>query len=115
MDKWGFEIKRNQERYSWFKLLLEPTRYAGTRSSMPIRKRGVVPTLETKRPVDLVADYLSCLRKHTLETLQRKYKSAFMDVTPIDYILTVPAVSIFPQSSNRVSAWRLLTGAEDVE
>lgn len=53
------------------------------------------PKLETKRPVDLVADYLSCLRKHTLESLIRKYGGAFLDATPIDYILTVPAVSIF--------------------
>lgn len=96
MDKWGFEIKRNQERISWFKLLLEPTLYAATHS-MPIRKRSVRPTpqLETKRPVDLVADYLSCLRKHTLECLKRKYGRAFLEATPIDYILTVPAVSIF--------------------
>lgn len=96
MDKWGFEIKRNQERISWFKLLLEPTLYAATHS-MPIRMRSARATLqvETKKPVDLVADYLSCLRKHTLESLKRKYGEPFLDATPIDYILTVPAVSIF--------------------
>lgn len=94
VDKWGFEIKANQDRLSWFKLLLEPPKYATTHTSTLQRTSNQIPALKSKKPVDVVADYLSCLRNHTLETLRRTYGRPFLEETPIDYIMTVPAVSV---------------------
>lgn len=94
VDKWGFEIKPNQKRLSWFKLLLEPPRYATIHTPALIQTKNQTPILDTKRPVDVVADYLSCLRNHTLERLKRTYSRAFLAETPIDYIMTVPAVRV---------------------
>lgn len=90
IHKWGFEIKPSVARLKWFKLLLDPTKYASNSSSTIARTKALIP--RSKRPVNVVADYLSCLRKHTLKTLERSYSKAFVDVTPIDYCLTVPAV-----------------------
>lgn len=93
MSKWGYEIGDGDERLVWFKLLLDPGRHSITRSSVLARTVELVPTdPRAKEPVDVVADYLSCLGKHTLDTLQKVYGRALLDMTPIDYNLTVPAV-----------------------
>lgn len=59
--------------------------------------RSVPPTgfmaLPTgKEAVDVVADYLSGLYKHTLARLALNYGKEFVDVTPIEFVLTVPAI-----------------------
>lgn len=46
----------------------------------------------SKAAVDVVADYLRSLKEHTIDTLERNFGKEFLEVTPIDYILTVPAV-----------------------
>lgn len=56
-----------------------------------------------KQPVDVVADYLCCLRNHTLDVLKRKYSRAFLAETPIDYVMTVPAVSVLFQFGFQVA------------
>lgn len=98
MHKWGFEIKPSVARLKWFKLLLDPTKYASNTSPTIVRTKALIPS--SKRPVNVVADYLSCLKKHTTKALERAYGKAFVEVTPVDYCLTVPAVSnslLFPR------------------
>ncbi|KAL0631947.1 hypothetical protein Q9L58_009174 [Maublancomyces gigas] len=90
VHKWGFEIKPSVARLKWFKLLLDPTKYASNTSSTIARTKALIPS--SKRPVNVVADYLSCLKKHTTKALERAYGKAFVDVTPVDYCLTVPAI-----------------------
>lgn len=46
----------------------------------------------SKTTVDVIADYLRSLKEHTLETLERNFGKEFLEVTPVDWILTVPAV-----------------------
>lgn len=41
---------------------------------------------------EAVADYLSALHRHTLETLHRRYGEAFVRDTRTEWVLTVPAV-----------------------
>lgn len=93
MQKWGYEIRDGDEKLAWFKLLLDPTQYSTKKSSMLSRTVNLIPKgPKAKNPVDVVADYLTCLRKHTIHTLQKAYGEAFMKATPIEYTLTVPAV-----------------------
>jgi hypothetical protein len=75
------------------KLLLEPTKYISNNGTIN-STRSLILDRNTKEPVDVVADYLTCLRKHAIHCIQTTYGKAFLDATPIDYILTVPAVSI---------------------
>lgn len=91
MHKWGYEIRPGEERFSWIKLLLKPAGYLSTSSD----NEYSIPSSGDKRTVDLIADYLGCLRKHTLATIERRYGAAFLKATPIDYVLTVPAVRMF--------------------
>lgn len=85
---WGFEIKPGRERLGHLQLLLHPSQ-----SSATTEIRKLIPN--SKLPVDVVADYLSCLRKHTIETLRRTYGIQFMNVTHVNWVLTLPAVRIF--------------------
>lgn len=45
-----------------------------------------------KSVVDVISDFLESLKQHTMETLTRKFGKEFLDLTPIDWILAVPAV-----------------------
>lgn len=87
--KWGYQLKLSDERLAWFKLLLQPAEYTSSDCSIVT---GTQKLAAMKKPVDIVADYLSCLRKHFLETISGSLGKAFLEATPIDYTLTVPAV-----------------------
>lgn len=41
---------------------------------------------------DAVADYLSALQAHTMETLNRRFGASFVAKTKVEFVLTVPAV-----------------------
>lgn len=39
-----------------------------------------------------MADYLGALKRHTVDTLERNFGKEFLEATPIDWVMTVPAV-----------------------
>ncbi|PWW76350.1 actin-like ATPase domain-containing protein [Tuber magnatum] len=90
--KWGFGIPSRGSRLAWFKLLLDPTKYshASTANSPLARTQMLIPC--GKKPVDVVADYLSELYKHTIDHLEKSLGKDVVEVSPLDFILTVPAV-----------------------
>ncbi|KAI5837493.1 hypothetical protein DFP73DRAFT_568263 [Morchella snyderi] len=95
VHKWGYEIKEKEERLAWFKLLLDPTQYTSQNPSSSALSRTVDLLPEgprPKEPVHVVSDYLCCLKKHMLATLERSYGEVFMNAIPIKYTLTVPAM-----------------------
>ena len=49
-------------------------------------------SIHNKTVVDAVADYLTEIRAHTMDTLTRRYGEAFMSSTPVEFVLTCPAV-----------------------
>ncbi|PWW76345.1 actin-like ATPase domain-containing protein [Tuber magnatum] len=90
--KWGFGIPRKEPRLAWFKLLLDPTKYshASTANSPLARTQLLIPP--GKKPVDVVADYLSELYKHTIDHLEKSLGKDVVEVSSLEFILTVPAV-----------------------
>ncbi|RPA90381.1 actin-like ATPase domain-containing protein [Choiromyces venosus 120613-1] len=90
--KWGFGIPSKEPKLAWFKLLLDPSKYSlANATNSPLTKtRQMIPT--GKRPVNVVADYLSELHKHTIEHLVKTLGKEVVEVSPLDFILTVPAV-----------------------
>ena len=91
--KWGFGIPSKDKRLAWFKLLLDPTKYslANATNSPLARTLQLMPP--GKNPVDVVADYLSELYKHTIDHLEKALGKDMVDASPLDFILTVPAVT----------------------
>lgn len=92
---WGFEIPSGTTRYSCFKLLLDekasertyddPSLAAGVNS-------GVRPSLPDGKTVhDVTFEYLRLLYSHVMNEL-RDHSPSTLDVTPIHFILTVPAI-----------------------
>ena len=41
---------------------------------------------------DAVTDYLTMIRQHTMDQLSRRYGETFVQETPVEFVLTVPAV-----------------------
>lgn len=109
VHKWGYQLKFPDQPIAWFKLLLFPSMYSSADSSM-ISKALSLPS--GKKPVVIVADYLSCLRLHFLEIISGRIGKACMDATPIEYTMTVPAVPLPP---HRARFLTLLTAITDLE
>ena len=53
---------------------------------------NAAPHLYDHQPEKLATDYLTALRKHTEQILKFKLPRSVFDTTPIEYVITVPAV-----------------------
>ncbi|RYP14822.1 hypothetical protein DL765_006123 [Monosporascus sp. GIB2] len=82
--QWGFQVPPQapaEEVSEWFKLDLDPS------------LRPLTENKGTRRDAQkLVTDYLSKLGEHLLYTLRLKLGEALVRNTPLDFILTVPAI-----------------------
>jgi molecular chaperone DnaK (HSP70) len=88
--KWGFEFKPDQPRLRCIKLFLDrsqklPPFVSSHETATHLHSAG-------KSINDAVADYLTALRLHTMETMTRRYGQSFTDRIPVEWVLTVPAV-----------------------
>ena len=91
--KWGFQILDCQPRHQLFKLELdESKKYKTTTVSRDLPDpRGLPPGYDHSSS-RLISDYLEALRKHTEHVLRSKIPAPALATTPIEYIVTVPAV-----------------------
>ncbi|CAK4028306.1 heat shock 70 kDa 12B-like [Lecanosticta acicola] len=88
--RWGFQFKPEEPRLRCVKLFLDrnqqlPHFVSPLETASQLRKCG-------KTVIDAVTDYLTKIYEHTIETLTRRYGQGFIASTPIEFILTVPAV-----------------------
>lgn len=86
--RWGFEVPATDpQKLSWVKILLDPSQ---PRPTFVQPKKSTLP--RGKTPVSIVTDYLRALRAYTLLTLERRLGAEVVERTPVEYVLTVPAV-----------------------
>ena len=88
--KWGFQFKPEETRLRCVKLFLDrnqklPHFVSPLETAAQLRKCN-------RTVMDAVSDYLTKIYEHTIETLTRRYGESFMSTTPVDFVLTVPAV-----------------------
>ncbi|KAK4981697.1 hypothetical protein LTR28_002991, partial [Elasticomyces elasticus] len=88
--RWGFQFRPEEARIRCVKLFLDrnqklPHFVSPLDTAAQLRKCD-------KTVMDAVTDYLTQLYKHTMETLTRRYGESFMATTPVEFVLTVPAV-----------------------
>lgn len=112
---WGYEIPSGATRYSCFKLLLDEkaSERAYDDPSLAAGADGSVrPSLPNGKTVhDITFEYLRLLYRHVMNELRRYSKNTF-DVTPIHFILTVPAIwSHAAQRATLDAAKRALFGS----
>uniref|UniRef100_A0A8H7TU91 Uncharacterized protein n=1 Tax=Bionectria ochroleuca TaxID=29856 RepID=A0A8H7TU91_BIOOC len=75
--QWGFEIPESAKRIRFFKLKLDD----------PENERG-----DGETPEQLTKIYLSCLHEHFISILEKTLSSAVVRSTPMDFVVTVPAI-----------------------
>ncbi|KAG0644000.1 hypothetical protein HOY80DRAFT_1031541 [Tuber brumale] len=88
--KWGFQPSANNPRLRCLKLFLDRSQTLPPYIS-PLETAGMLRGVG-KTIIHAVTDYLSALYAHTIDTLTRRYGESFMAGTPLEWVLTVPAV-----------------------
>ncbi|KAF2724059.1 actin-like ATPase domain-containing protein [Polychaeton citri CBS 116435] len=88
--RWGFQFKPEDPRLRCIKLFLDrnqklPHFVSPLETAAQLRKCD-------RTVMDAVSDYLTKIYKHTMEMLTRRYGETFMSTTPVEFVLTVPAV-----------------------
>lgn len=88
--KWGFQFRPEDPRLRCIKLFLDRAQ------KLPFYVSPLETAAQLKRfnktVVDAVADYLTQLHHHTMDTLTRRYGESFMASTKVQWVLTCPAV-----------------------
>ena len=91
---WDYNIPAGAESVQWFKLLLlrdedlEPE----VRKSEPLLQARKYLQQNKKSAIDLIADYLRSLWKHTLETINRNRSQTVINALRFHVVITVPAI-----------------------
>jgi len=109
--KWGFQadeapagrqskgpqVNATNKTLQYMKLLLDPSQEKKGQGRVQLadplgltQMRKTVPP--GKLPVDVVSDYLKCLKEHALDVLSKSFGTDFWKSIPIEYHLTIPAV-----------------------
>ncbi|KAG5971234.1 hypothetical protein E4U55_001289, partial [Claviceps digitariae] len=99
--QWGFQIPENAKRHRFFKLKLdEPD----------------TPNGDGDTPLQLTKIYLSCLHDHFIRVLENKLSSAVVQATPMDFVVTVPAIwsNTAKQATERAAAMAGFCGSRRI-
>ncbi|EXJ65390.1 hypothetical protein A1O7_01731 [Cladophialophora yegresii CBS 114405] len=95
-DAWGYEVEPGSKSYAWTKLLLDARSQAARYDDPTLRThmgRGLLQLPPGKKAVQVVGDYLKKVHDHLIDAIIEKCGgSDILDVTPIEYWLTVPAI-----------------------
>jgi hypothetical protein len=82
-----------QERPDELQLILDALNGMKNLDFEEIKKRNGLPSYPGKDPVDMVAEYLSEVRKYVMKHPPGDINETFLSTVPIDLVVTVPAVS----------------------
>lgn len=81
--------------YSWTKLLLDESMNLTTLDDPLLHRTAngsIIGVPAGKSAGDVVCDYLTFLYQHCIEQLERHLSPALLDVTPLEFWFTMPAV-----------------------
>lgn len=127
--QWGYDIGKNALTLIWTKLELDE----GERSEelqlilnalkgmrnldfREIRNQNGLPSYPAREPEDVIADYLSEVRKYAMINPPGKINRTFLNMVPIDLVVTVPSVSdaVYPIAGfSLISAQDLVRKSEE--
>jgi hypothetical protein len=105
-SQWGFDIAPGSLKFVWTKLELDQQERPeelvlilkaldGMKNLDPekIREADRFPSYPAKDPVDIVAEYLTKAREYVRDHPPNRLHPTYLSMTPIDLVVTVPAVS----------------------
>ncbi|OBT43288.1 hypothetical protein VE00_06923 [Pseudogymnoascus sp. WSF 3629] len=90
--KWGFQIEPDVESHQWFKLDLESKYSPDTALSTRYPHSNILPPNIHHNAQQLTTDYLKALKKHLMYILELQLGALQAKITPLQFVLTVPAV-----------------------
>ncbi|KAF6221406.1 hypothetical protein HO133_002261 [Letharia lupina] len=101
--RWGFQIKDPEQRHQWFKLALDSSQARDMDlASQYTDPRACPPPYDAEK---LATDFMTALRQHTVRVLRHNVPESALLSTPIEYIITVPAMwSDMAQAKTRACA-----------
>lgn len=88
--RWGFQIKPEERRLRCLKLFLDRNQQLPNYVS-PLETANQLKKSD-RTVMDAVTDYLAQIRKHSMDTLSRRYGAGFEAHAKVEFVLTVPAV-----------------------
>ncbi|KAH8587270.1 hypothetical protein B0O99DRAFT_642186 [Bisporella sp. PMI_857] len=89
--KWGFQLDDDPERICFAKLYLDPSQIEAAQTLATFStKLGRLPP--NRKVTDGISKFLAALRDVALDRMAADWGKDFVDSTPVEYILTVPAV-----------------------
>lgn len=89
--KWGYELDEfDTHKVEGIKLLLDPDQPR----PLYLAVSDVQAELERlpKEPIDIAADYIEALYKHSMAVISGKWPEGFLSLLQKKFVLTVPAV-----------------------
>ena len=106
---WGYDIEVEVDAIEWFKLLLleECDIPNKLKDSQHLKKARHQLRSLGKNATEVVTDYLRELWNHTIAAIKKVKGSSLVDGTPIEVILTIPAIwksyakELMTQAANR--------------
>jgi len=117
---WGYSVPPSATAYCWTKLLLDRhTKLSdfddGALGNLGEGHHERIMELPPGKSVEsVVTDYLALLYKHMMRQLEQKISAALLDVIPIDFWFTLPAMwSIRAQNMTRDAALRAGFGSRE--
>jgi molecular chaperone DnaK (HSP70) len=91
VDKWGYNVRANDESFRWIKILLEPdSKY--TKVVEPVRKSNELLAKLGKTAVEVVSDYIREIWKYTMDDIQKRQGDDFREIYALKVVITVPAM-----------------------
>jgi hypothetical protein len=89
--RWGYQLGDEEIKHEWFKLGMYPElQISGLAERYP--SRTALPLVRGPLCEKLVTDYLRGLKQHAMKYISEKLGTAFLERSPVEYIITVPAV-----------------------
>jgi molecular chaperone DnaK (HSP70) len=105
----GYQVTAKMKSYTWFKLKLDRTQATkfddpGLSSSEGV---GVLKIPTDKTAKEVVADYLREIYQHSMMHLESRISAEILQLTPIEFWFTVPAIWSDGARADTLSAARL--------
>ncbi|RDW64368.1 Hsp70 family protein [Aspergillus mulundensis] len=94
-DQWGFQVEPGMASYSWTKLLLDqgtPLSQYNDSALEEASKIGIMKLPEKKDAVEVAGDYLAEVHQHILRVIGKSITEETLQVTPLEFWFTVPAI-----------------------
>jgi hypothetical protein len=94
-NRWGFEVEPRMKSYSWTKLLLDrsaaKSKFDDPKLSQ-ISGKGIMELPTGLSAQKVCADFLTEVRKTVFARLEKQEGADFMQLTPVECWITIPAI-----------------------